>query len=138
MANEELRALELFSRTPYGRIAVSMRALPFVTVARHIVVDRKLILRLHSGFGYQQACDGSVVAYGADNIDSGSDDVWSLQCVGTAHRVEPGRRELDLFGSMPRYADDQPFEPAYLRIEPQLVTVHRLQGVSARQCEHSA
>ncbi|MEU7104521.1 pyridoxamine 5'-phosphate oxidase family protein [Streptomyces stramineus] len=137
---DRYRALELLSRTPYGRVSVSMRALPFVTVARHIVADGHVLLRLHGGFGYAPACDGNVVAYGADNLSDrreGDEDVWTVQFVGTARLFAPGPAEIDRFGRPPRTADDAPFDPEYLCIEPQFITVHRLEGVPARQVAHS-
>ncbi|MGW1072218.1 pyridoxamine 5'-phosphate oxidase family protein [Streptomyces sp. NPDC002537] len=138
---DEYRALELLARMPYGRLSVSMRALPFVTVARHIVSDRGVVLRLHSGFGYAQACDGNVVAYGADNLGdrhASQEDVWTVQFVGTARLFTPSPAELDRFGRPPRAADNAPFVPEYLCIEPQFITVHHLEGVPARQVAHSA
>ncbi|MFF4156952.1 pyridoxamine 5'-phosphate oxidase family protein [Streptomyces sp. NPDC001678] len=138
---DEYRALELLSRTPYGRVSVSMRALPFVTVARHVVVDGKVLMRLHGGFGYAQACDGSVVAYGADNLadrEEGDESVWTVQFVGTARIFVPGPEEHRLFGRAPHSADDAPFIPEYLCIEPQFITLHHLEGVPARRAAHSA
>lgn len=139
--SDDYRALELLARTPYGRVSVSMRALPFVTVARHVVVDGQVLLRLHGGFGYAQACDGSVVAYGADNLagrEDGDESVWTVQFVGTARIFTPGPAELGLFGRAPRSADDAPFIPEYLCIEPQFISLHHLEGVPARRVEHSA
>ncbi|MFE7119270.1 pyridoxamine 5'-phosphate oxidase family protein [Streptomyces sp. NPDC057654] len=138
MPTHEYRAIDLLGRTPYGRVSVSMRALPFVTVARHIVVGGHVMLRLHGGFGYAQACDGSVVAYGADNIGDGDAQVWTVQFVGTAKIFTPGTRELELFGGAPRTADGAPFDPTYLCVEPQFITVHHLGDVPARRPVHSA
>ncbi|MGW2180991.1 pyridoxamine 5'-phosphate oxidase family protein [Streptomyces sp. NPDC001732] len=70
MSSEELQAIELLGRVPYGRLATSMRALPFLAVARHVVIDGRVLLRLHSGFRYHASCDGTVVAYGADNFNA--------------------------------------------------------------------
>lgn len=70
MSSEELQAIERLARVRYGRLATSMRALPFLSVARHVVIDGHVVLRMHSGFGYHTACDGTVVAYGADNFDT--------------------------------------------------------------------
>ncbi|WKX71441.1 pyridoxamine 5'-phosphate oxidase family protein [Streptomyces sp. XD-27] len=64
------RALDLLRRTRYGRISVSIGALPFVTVARHTVSGADVLLRLHRGHGYHRACDGNVVAYGVDTAGS--------------------------------------------------------------------
>ncbi|GHF26124.1 MULTISPECIES: pyridoxamine 5'-phosphate oxidase family protein [Streptomyces] len=138
---DAFRALELLGRTPYGRVSVTLRALPFVTVARHVVDGGRVLLRLHEGFGYAQACDGSVVAYSADNIgdrEDGEETVWTVQFVGTARRCVPEPAELELFGPAPRFADDVPFAPEYLCIEPQFITLHHLEGVPVRRPAHSA
>ncbi|WP_425831834.1 pyridoxamine 5'-phosphate oxidase family protein [Streptomyces fractus] len=129
------RAFELLTRVPYGRVATSMRALPFLASARHIVADGRLLLRMHRGFGYHEACIGSVVAYGADNLGRerpGDEGQWSVQCVGTCEQVEPTKAELELFGAAPHHADGEPFDPVYLRVAPQFVTVHELRGGSAQ------
>ncbi|MFD0357149.1 pyridoxamine 5'-phosphate oxidase family protein [Streptomyces sp. NPDC127110] len=131
MSPEELHAIELLRRVPYGRVATSMRALPFLAVARHIVVDGRVVLRMHAGFGYHQACAGSVVAYGADNFNSGEAALWTVQFTGTAELVEPTTAELELFGPGPHFVDGELFDPVYMRIEPQLVTVHTLPGDQA-------
>ncbi|MFD8644019.1 pyridoxamine 5'-phosphate oxidase family protein [Streptomyces zaomyceticus] len=130
MSTEEIRAVELISRVSYGRVATSMRAMPFVAPARHIVSDGRVLLRLHRGLGYHRACNGSVVAYGADNFNSGSEHLWSVQFTGTAEIVEPTEAELAAFGTEPERVDGEPFDPVYMRIEPQFVTVHALDYAS--------
>ncbi|MCX3063860.1 pyridoxamine 5'-phosphate oxidase family protein [Streptomyces beihaiensis] len=128
------RGFELLARVPYGRVATSMRALPFLASARHAVADGRLLLRMHRGYGYHLACVGSVVAYGADNLCApapGDVGQWSVQCVGVCELVEPTTAELELFGSAPHFADGELFDPVYLRVAPQLMTVHELRGGSA-------
>ncbi|MER5929822.1 pyridoxamine 5'-phosphate oxidase family protein [Streptomyces sp. NPDC002054] len=140
MSPEERHAIDLLCRVPYGRVATSMRALPFLAVARHIVVDGRVVLRMHGGFGYHQACNGSVVAYGADNFNSGDSRLWSVQFTGTAQIVEPATAELELFGPVPHFVDGAVFDPVYMRIEPQFVTVHRLAGLAGsldREHQHA-
>ncbi|MFG3347683.1 pyridoxamine 5'-phosphate oxidase family protein [Streptomyces sp. NPDC048018] len=126
MSTEEIRAIELLDRVPYGRVATSMRAMPFVAPARHIVTADGVLLRLHRGLGYHRACAGSVVAYSADNLTSGAEQLWSVQFTGTAEIVEPTGGQLAAFGPAPRSVDGEPFDPVYLRIEPRFVTVHTL------------
>ncbi|MER5883961.1 pyridoxamine 5'-phosphate oxidase family protein [Streptomyces sp. NPDC001941] len=138
MTTEELRAIELLSRVSYGRVATSMRAMPFVAPARHIVVDGRVVLRMHNGLGYHHACNGSVVAYGADNFNTGSGHIWSVQFTGTAEIIEPTRAELELFGPGPETVDGGPFEPVYMRIEPHFVTVHSLDYSAERPLRHVA
>ncbi|MFI8824297.1 pyridoxamine 5'-phosphate oxidase family protein [Streptomyces sp. NPDC053431] len=132
MPSEEIRAIELLNRVSYGRVATSMRAMPFVAPARHIVTDDGVLLRLHRGLGYHRACAGSVVAYGADNLTSGAEQLWSVQFTGTAEIVEPTEAQLAAFGPAPRSVDGEPFDPVYMRVEPQFVTVHTLDCATER------
>ncbi|MEU9995514.1 pyridoxamine 5'-phosphate oxidase family protein [Streptomyces sp. NPDC048370] len=138
MSTEEIRAIELLSRVSYGRVATSMRAMPFVAPARHIVVDDCVLLRMHRGLGYHRACAGSVVAYGADNFNSGAENLWSVQFTGTAEVVEPTEEQLVAFGPTPQVVDGEPFDPIYMRIEPQFVTVHQLDYTTERHLQHVA
>ncbi|MFK0289019.1 pyridoxamine 5'-phosphate oxidase family protein [Streptomyces sp. NPDC090442] len=128
MPTDVFRAIELLSTTPYGRVSASRRALPFTTVTRHLVVDGRLLLRLHRGYDYHRALDGSVVAYEADNV-GGARDTWSVQCTGTARVIEPTAGERELFGRTPRLADGVPYDPVYLRVAPEFVTLHHLTDV---------
>ncbi|WP_447038443.1 pyridoxamine 5'-phosphate oxidase family protein [Streptomyces sp. DSM 118878] len=128
MPTDEQLAFELLSRTDYGQVATSMRALPFLAAARHIVVDGRLLLRMHRGYDYHQACVGSVVAYGADNLNEASasarDGHWTVQLIGLCTAVEPTNTALERFGPTPHLADGELFAPVYLRIEPQVTKVH--------------
>ncbi|MCI3223617.1 pyridoxamine 5'-phosphate oxidase family protein [Streptomyces sp. NP-1717] len=127
MSTDDLRAIELLNRVRYGRVATSMRAMPFVAPARHIVADNRVVLRMHRGMGYHQACSGSVVAYGADNFHSGEPALWSVQFTGTANMVRPTEEQLELFGQGPHHVDGEPFDPVYMRLTPQFATVHVLE-----------
>ncbi|MFD3941467.1 pyridoxamine 5'-phosphate oxidase family protein [Streptomyces sp. NPDC058579] len=138
MSTEEIRAIELLNRVSYGRVATSMRAMPFVAPARHIVADGCVLIRMHRGLGYHRACAGSVVAYGADNFNSGAENLWSVQFTGYAEVVEPTEEQLAEFGASPEVVDGDPFEPVYMRIEPQFVTVHQLDYTTERHLQHVA
>ncbi|KUL35988.1 hypothetical protein ADL22_25810 [Streptomyces sp. NRRL F-4489] len=136
MPSDDSRALALLSRTPYGRVSASRRALPFTAVTRHIVTGGRVVLRLHRGYGYHRALDGSVVAYEADNANSGAPDTWSVQVTGTARTTEPAAAERELFGRTPRLADGDPFDPVFLRIDPEFVTLHHLTDVPVAAYAH--
>jgi len=107
-------------------VATSMRALPFLAFARHIVEDGRVLLRLPRSCGYHRACIGSVVAYGSDNLNSvgPGENLWSVQIVGECTAHEPTAAEAERFGTAPRLVDGVPYEPVHLRIEPQFGTVH--------------
>ncbi|MFH8794070.1 pyridoxamine 5'-phosphate oxidase family protein [Streptomyces sp. NPDC017941] len=126
MPTEEQLALELLRRTDYGRVATSRRALPFLAVARHVVADGRILLRMHRGLGHHQACVGSVVAYGADNLGSGTarSGRWTVQFLGPCEPAEPTPAELDLFGPGPDHVDGEVFAPVHLRLTPRTARVH--------------
>lgn len=130
-------AIELLGRVSYGRVATTLRAMPFMAPARHILVGDRVVLRLHGDPGCHRACDGGVVTYGADNFGSGADLLWSVQLTGTAHVVEPSERELALLGPVPRGMDGERFDPAYLRVEPRFATVHSLDCSGGRHSHHA-
>ncbi|MEW2548027.1 pyridoxamine 5'-phosphate oxidase family protein [Streptomyces sp. NPDC047002] len=121
-------ATALLARVPYGKLAATLRALPFVAPARHVVLPDALLLRMHRGLGYHRACAGTVVAYGADDLAPrpGDSDRWSVQCIGTASIVRPPQAEEALFGEAGGVVDGEPFDPVYLRLVPELTTVHHL------------
>ncbi|MEV0775112.1 pyridoxamine 5'-phosphate oxidase family protein [Streptomyces sp. NPDC050433] len=135
MSTDDLRAIELLHRVRYGRVATTMRAMPFVAPARHIVTDDSVVLRMHRGMGYHRACSGSVIAYGADNFNSGERDLWSVQCTGTASMIRPTSDELALFGPGPHRVDGEPFEPVYMSLTPQFATVHVLEYSTEQEPE---
>ncbi|MET9478906.1 pyridoxamine 5'-phosphate oxidase family protein [Streptomyces sp. NPDC006638] len=134
---QELRALELLTLVSYGRVATTMRAMPFVAPARHVVADGDVLLRMHAGHGYHRACAGGVVAFGADNFNVEGSGLWSVQLTGTAQIIEPTPAELELFGPAPTLIDGEPYEPAYMRLTPQFFSVHTLDYSAGRQTRHT-
>ncbi|MFV0134786.1 pyridoxamine 5'-phosphate oxidase family protein [Streptomyces sp. HMX87] len=129
-SSDEQLALGLLARTAYGRAATSRHALPFLAFARHIVADGRVLLRMPRSCGYHQACAGSVVAYGTDNLGSArpGESLWNVQVVGHCEAHQPTAAEIERFGPAPASVDGVPFEPVYLRIEPEFGTVHSADG----------
>jgi hypothetical protein len=145
-AADRLRAIELLGSVRYGRLAMSMRALPFLAVARHLVIEGRVILRMHRGLGFHESCDGSVIAYGADNcnsaasgdasggwgggvsggVSSGVEDLWSVQFTGHVEMVHPAAEQRGRFGPGPAEVNGEDFDPVYLRLDPELALMHTL------------
>ncbi|MFE4449067.1 hypothetical protein [Streptomyces sp. NPDC056796] len=84
------RAIALLGSVRYGRLAMSMRALPFLAVARHLVIEGRVVLRMHRGLGFHESCDGSVVAYGADNFNAPVAGDGSGRILGDTSSGTPG------------------------------------------------
>ncbi|HWU05380.1 MAG TPA: pyridoxamine 5'-phosphate oxidase family protein [Streptomyces sp.] len=125
-----MRAIELLGSVRYGRLATSMRALPFLAVARHLVIDGRVVLRMHRGLGFHGSCDGSVIAYGADNFScsapGGAEDLWSVQFTGPVQIVHPASDQRERFGTGPAEVNGRRFDPVYLRLDPHLAHIHTL------------
>ncbi|MEU1293746.1 pyridoxamine 5'-phosphate oxidase family protein [Streptomyces sp. NPDC005840] len=124
-SDDQSAAADLLARAEYGRVATSMHALPLLTSARHIVDDGRVLLRMSRGHGHHRACAGSVVAYGADNLDTArpGERRWSVQIVGACAEHEPTRAQWERFGPVPRHNDGRPWDVVHLRIEPQFWSV---------------
>jgi nitroimidazol reductase NimA-like FMN-containing flavoprotein (pyridoxamine 5'-phosphate oxidase superfamily) len=123
-------ALAMLDAVPYGRLAVTRGALPYVAVARHVVADGQLILRTHRAWGVHRAGDGAVVAYEADNTATAQPEAWVAHVTGTARALTPSEEHRALFGALPLSADGEPFEPVYLRIEPRYAAAYRVHRAS--------
>lgn len=138
MPTDEQLAVDLIRRTDHGRVATSRHALPLLAAARHIVVEGRVLLRMHRGCGHHQACAGGVVAYGTDNLGSArpGERLWSVQIVGRCEAVEPTEAERERFGPAPRLVDGELFDPVYLGITPQFCTVHSTDDGLERQFQH--
>lgn len=113
-------SLRLLHRAPVGRIVYTVRALPAIVPASHLVDDGAVVVRTHIGL----ECAGSVVAYQADQIDAHARIGWSVTVTGVARRVLD-RDELAGYES--RLA---PLIEAHavetIRIYPEIVTGYRL------------
>ncbi|MFE2352813.1 pyridoxamine 5'-phosphate oxidase family protein [Streptomyces parvulus] len=133
MPTDAQHAVGLLARTAYGRAATTMRALPFLAFARHIVADARVLLRMPRSCGYHQVCAGSVVAYGADNLATAGpgESLWTVQVVGRCETHEPSAAEVERFGPAPRRVGGAPFDPVYLRIEPEFGSVHVAEDMAA-------
>lgn len=134
----EQLAVDLLARTDHGRVATSVRALPFLACARHIVADGRILIRMPGSLGHHRACAGSVVAYGSDNLGSArpGEALWSVQVVGACTAYEPTAAEIARFGPAPERVDGEPYEPVYLSVAPQFGTVHSTDGSLPRHFEH--
>ncbi|MEU9554561.1 pyridoxamine 5'-phosphate oxidase family protein [Streptomyces fumanus] len=130
MSRDPQLAVGLLGRAPHGRAATTLRALPLLAHARHIVADGRVLLRMPRSWGHHLACAGSVVAYGADNLAAArpGERRWSAQVVGHCTAYEPTAAELERFGPVPRPVDGVPYEPVYLCVEPRFGAVHLADG----------
>ncbi|GHF55711.1 hypothetical protein GCM10010218_41570 [Streptomyces mashuensis] len=82
-------ALQLLKGAPLGRLVFSHRALPAVRPVNHVLLDDRIVIRVHSGAALLgPARAGAVVAYEADEFDPERRTGWSVVVTGEARLVE--------------------------------------------------
>ncbi|WP_208545431.1 pyridoxamine 5'-phosphate oxidase family protein [Streptomyces sp. Tu 2975] len=111
--------------------------MPVLGPARHVVADGRVLLRLQATGEHLRAGCGSVVAYGTDNLDSGSAALWSVQFTGTARTVRPTDEELVRSGPRPHRIDGEDFRPACMCVEPHFATVRTMSGSEGHSARHT-
>ncbi|MGW1198755.1 pyridoxamine 5'-phosphate oxidase family protein [Streptomyces sp. NPDC002536] len=81
-------ALKLLKDARIGRLVFSHQALPAIRPVNHVLLDDHVIIRTHTGAAMLgSARDGAVVAYEADEFDTGTCTGWSVVVTGEAHLV---------------------------------------------------
>ncbi|WP_062209929.1 hypothetical protein [Streptomyces sp. NBRC 109706] len=123
MSHELAHALRLLPRVPHGRAAATVRALPWVLPASHLVTGDQLLLRVPTARGAALPLDGTVVAYEAHHEgDAAGSAPWQAQLVGIVSVTDPERGARSAFPPAPRYARHP--EATYLRLAPRYAAVH--------------
>lgn len=126
----ELTAAESWRRLrglSLGRIVFSLRALPAIRPASHLVDEGDIIVRGHPGSPVGNAA-GQVVAYQADEFDPGAHLGWSVVMTGLATAIddpaETARYELLLRPWVRRAMT------SLVRITPEIVTGYEVVAVT--------
>jgi hypothetical protein len=120
-------SLRLLGSVPLGRIVFTVKALPAVHLASHLVDEDHVIVRADGGLVITPARTaeaGTVVAYEADAIDPGEHLGWSVTVVGLARQVtDPAA--ADAFRRALRHWADAANDQV-ISISPGVVTGFRL------------
>jgi len=104
---DELLCLELLRRTRFGRIAMSLAAVPVVYPVRFTLLDKDVVLALPVD-QMAKAIDGTVAALQADGFDEDRGRRWTALAIGLVSRIE---RAEDLMGEQ---VDSAPLDPTEL------------------------
>ncbi|WP_037603729.1 pyridoxamine 5'-phosphate oxidase family protein [Streptacidiphilus rugosus] len=123
-------AMGLLGSVGLGRVVFTRDALPAIRPVNHLVEEGDVIIRTHESAALatatQQALDGVVVAYEADQIDPDTHTGWSVIVTGYAHLVtDPAENER--YRTLLRPWVDRTMD-CTVRIHPELITGFRLPG----------
>ncbi|HYD09541.1 MAG TPA: pyridoxamine 5'-phosphate oxidase family protein [Acidimicrobiales bacterium] len=81
----ECRAL--LGAAAVGRVGLSIDALPVVLPVAHVLDGDRIVFRTGSGAKLQQALEGAVVCFQADEIDERRHAGWSVLATGHAREI---------------------------------------------------
>lgn len=112
--------LDLLRSHTFGRVGVSIGALPTVLPVNYRLVDDAIVFRTSAGTKLEAASSGTVVAFEIDDHDPVSHSGWSVVAVGRARVVEdPGSVEELEGAGVPRWATGS--EDRFVTIDTELV-----------------
>lgn len=84
-------SLRLLATVPVGRLIFTVNALPTVRPMNFVLVDGLILLRTAADSAVARKAGGAVVAFEADELDSGTCSGWSVTVTGRAALVtDPG------------------------------------------------
>lgn len=119
--------LRHLAEATFGRIAVTMGALPVVLPVNYRFVDGRIVLRTTVGTKLEAATAGAVVAFEIDEVDPMDHRGWSVLVTGTARLVEDdGELARYRAAGVPRWAPHG--ADRYVAIEPEIVSGRALLG----------
>ena len=119
----------LLGSVSLGRVVFTMRAMPAIRPASHLVDGRMIIIRSHLGAAIvarAEGGDGVVVCYEADELDPVGHTGWSVVMTGLAWLVADPSARARYERRLEPWAAGQMDQ--VIAIEPQIVTGIRLAG----------
>lgn len=102
---EREECLQLLGRTTFGRIGVSVGALPAILPINYRLVGERIMFRTGVGTKLDAATRGAVVAFEIDEVDPFPHTGWSVHVTGVAREVtHPEELEELHQANIPRWA----------------------------------
>ena len=119
----EAQCQDLLASESFGRVSLTMRALPVIMPVNYGYLGGSVILGMNDGPARRAVASGNVIALG---VDSGNltDTFWTVLAIGRAHEItDPAQtadyRRLglsDLTGTPAQH---------YLQLQPDILTGYR-------------
>jgi uncharacterized protein len=116
---------DLLRRTTFGRVAVTVAALPAIFPVNYAVTGDQIVFRTGEGTKLRAALERAVVAFQIDHIDESAGSGWSVMAVGMAEEItDPHEiRAAERLGLHPFAAGDRSH---FVRIRPEFLSGRRI------------
>jgi nitroimidazol reductase NimA-like FMN-containing flavoprotein (pyridoxamine 5'-phosphate oxidase superfamily) len=119
--------LELLGRSTFGRVGVTVGALPAVLPVNFRLVDDLIVFRTGHGTKLDAATDRAIVAFEVDDIDPVTHTGWSVMVTGEARRItDPAALDRIEARGIPHWAPSD--VAATVAIPATMVTGRRVGG----------
>ena len=119
--------LALLGSNDFGRIGLSINALPAILPVNYKVVDGVVVILSAGGAKLSAAANHSVVAFEVDNYSPSGEYGWSVLAIGVAFRVEDEPELLArLHGSMEVWIDAS--AATLIGIRPDIISGRKIEG----------
>ncbi len=96
--------LRLLGHASFGRIALTMQALPTILPVNYRLVGQRIVFRTGAGTKLAAATMNAVVAFEIDHVDPLDHSGWSVVATGVARIVSENDLEGPLVACIPRWA----------------------------------
>jgi nitroimidazol reductase NimA-like FMN-containing flavoprotein (pyridoxamine 5'-phosphate oxidase superfamily) len=96
--------LALLGSVSFGRVGISLRALPVVLPVTFRLIDEQIVFSTAPGSKLRAATDNAVIAFEVDHIDPLAHTGWSVLATGMARSVtDPAELEQLTRAGVPRW-----------------------------------
>jgi nitroimidazol reductase NimA-like FMN-containing flavoprotein (pyridoxamine 5'-phosphate oxidase superfamily) len=128
MVLSQQECIDLLTRVPIGRVALTLNALPVIFPVNYRLIGDSVVFGAMAGSSLSKAADGAIAAFQADSYDDAKRSGWTVMAVGQVSHLRDsevlGRLELD--GQLPEpWALGESAE-RYFQIGLQRVSGHRI------------
>jgi nitroimidazol reductase NimA-like FMN-containing flavoprotein (pyridoxamine 5'-phosphate oxidase superfamily) len=116
---------DLLGRGSFGRVAVTVAALPAIFPVNYAVLDDQIVFLTGEGTKLRAALERAVVAFQIDHVNESSASGWSVMAVGLAEEITD-RAEVkaaERLGLRPLAAGERAH---FVRIRPEFVSGRRI------------
>ena len=121
----EDQSLDLVRQEDFGRVGVTVAALPAIFPVNYVVLDDRIVFRTGYGTKLSAAATNAVVAFEVDARDEATRSGWSVLIVGMAEEVHDVGLALRVAASgLEPDADGR--RGHLVRIHPELITGRRI------------
>ena len=116
--------LRLLGGATWGRVAVSVGALPSILPVQYALDGESIIFRAAPGTALEGATRGTVVAFEADGVEAGCGP-WSVLVVGVARHLT-GEDDVSRLHALPLRTWSTASPDRFVKLSPDVVSGRRL------------